>query len=192
MALTKEYFFQRVRKDSSGCWIWTGARDPKGYAMMSAGRKKRYRASRWSYETFVEPVESWIGFDCCHKCDNPPCVNPDHLFKGTRSDNMKDAGSKRRHWTQVHKEDAARNTKAATRASLQKISGSKNRLAKFDADSLREVLSLIRDGISDTQIAKQFKCSRTAIYQIRTGKKYKAELEAIALEANGSEEKGNG
>lgn len=185
MALTKEYFFARIRKEPSGCWIWTGALAVNGYGMMSDGHKKRYRAHRWSYETFVEPVESWEGFDCCHRCDVRSCVNPEHLFKGTRSENMKDSGDKGRHWTQVHKDAAAKNTKSATKASLPKISGAKNRLAKFDKDSLREVLSLIRDGISDTQIAKQFNCSRTAIYQIRTGKKYKAELAALAASDEG-------
>lgn len=85
-------FFSRVRY-SHGCWSWIGYKH-RGYG--------RYRfngemigAHRISYAYFVEPLVP--GMDICHHCDNPSCVNPFHLFQGTRSDNMFDMSNKGRH-----------------------------------------------------------------------------------------------
>ena len=85
-------FFQKVAK-SDGCWIWTGTRDNKGYGCMRI-QYRWHKAHRLSYAWFVGLIPD--GLLVCHKCDNPPCVNPDHFFIGTNQDNMDDMRAKGR------------------------------------------------------------------------------------------------
>lgn len=84
--------------DATGCWLWTGSRSRADYGQIGVGSRTTGRgnkgAHRVSYELFKGPIPD--GHDVCHRCDNPPCVNPDHLFVGTRQDNMIDMVSKDR------------------------------------------------------------------------------------------------
>jgi len=79
----------------SGCWIWTGASDSKGYGRMASGFKKSpLKAYRVSYELFVGIIPD--GLVVRHKCDVTSCVNPNHLEVGTQKDNMQDASKRGR------------------------------------------------------------------------------------------------
>ena len=78
--------------NKTGCWDWMGRLDPKGYGSFSIGYSNM-RAHRASYMMFIGEIGRKI---ICHKCDNPSCVNPDHLFKGTQSDNCIDSRNKKR------------------------------------------------------------------------------------------------
>ncbi len=71
------------------CWEWQGSRDKDGYGFMSA--KRAHRLS-WLYTYWEEPGQLHV----LHRCDNPPCCNPLHLFLGTELDNVRDAISKKR------------------------------------------------------------------------------------------------
>lgn len=94
-----ERFWPKVDK-SGECWVWTASRDRTGYGKFGRGGGKRgwTKASRVSWEIHFGPVPD--GLWVLHRCDNPPCVRPDHLFLGTCGDNNRDTASKGRAWPQ--------------------------------------------------------------------------------------------
>jgi hypothetical protein len=85
-------FWEKVDK-SGDCWLWTGHRGCKGYgAAWAEGRHQA--AHRVSWELAFGAIPD--GLHVLHHCDNPPCVNPDHLWLGTNSDNQRDCVAKGR------------------------------------------------------------------------------------------------
>lgn len=82
----EERFFEKIRKTES-CWLWTGA-VRNGYGIINDGKKIPVYAHRLSYRIANGEIPS--GMVVRHRCDNPKCVNPDHLQTGTKKQNTKD------------------------------------------------------------------------------------------------------
>lgn len=77
----------------TGCWIWQGWKNENGYGRVEFGGKKYY-AHRLYYHLLVSTIRHYDVI--MHRCDNPACVNPEHLVKGSHSDNHKDMVEKSR------------------------------------------------------------------------------------------------
>lgn len=99
----EERFWEKVaRRAEDECWQWTGARNRDGYGYLwNDGQMPR--ANRLVWELTNGPIPA--GMEVCHSCDNPPCVNPAHLWLGTTGDNARDRETKRRgRWTKHWKD----------------------------------------------------------------------------------------
>ena len=146
--LTKEVmgrFFKKVIK-SEGCWLWTGSRDNHGYGrfLLHGKNSSPVKASRISW--VFRHGEIKRGNEMCHRCDNPPCINPDHMFSGTHFENMTDAKMKGR-------------MKCPSKGKI----GELNNSAKLTAEKVLKIRKLWACGHSMTKLGKKFKVTRHCI-----------------------------
>lgn len=96
-----ERFWEKVDKSAGpdGCWLWQAQVHPRGYGRFAIGSRtdktrQQVPAHRVAYELGNGPIPE--GHYVCHRCDNPPCCNPAHLFTGTQQENMNDMKAKGR------------------------------------------------------------------------------------------------
>ena len=159
MTLLERFNAKWVENPETGCWDWTAARDRKGYGVIGVGGRNR-GSHRVSYELHVGPIpegEGPHGTCVCHRCDNPKCVRPDHLFLGTNADNMRDMA------------DKGRSTKGRSYTAGEKHGGS--RLTKDDVDFICWALPRWGRG-GGRHLARFFGVSDGAIYDIKHGRSW--------------------
>lgn len=162
-------FFSKIDKTShpDGCWTWTGCKNRKGYGPFSYGGRvanggKKVLAHRLSYELHVGPIPE--NQFVCHHCDNPACVNPEHLFLGNNADNMRDMKEKGRHWMLHKPELILRGDDHPSRLHPERMArGEAHGVAKLTEPQVLEIRALFESGHSKNGLAKRFGMSRYAI-----------------------------
>ena len=123
------------------CWVWMGSRNPDGYGNISIQNKSK-SAHRISWEIHNGRIPK--GLHVLHRCDNPPCVNPSHLFLGTNADNVADM-----------------NAKGRQRPGLPR---------KLTPDQVREIRSSC---LSPKELGRMYSVSVTLILRVLNRKTYK-------------------
>jgi len=156
--------------DKSGgedsCWLWMGHITPKGYGEFvgrRGGEKWKFRAHRVAYflEYGVDPGSLWV----LHKCDNPPCCNPKHLWLGNNTENNRDSSAKgRKKWKEDHL--WRQHPEAVLR-------GERNGHSKLTETNVVEIRKLYAEGLHKDEIAAKFGVTPTAIWYIVTRKTWK-------------------
>lgn len=142
----------KVNVTKNGCWNWLGSYRKSGYGKMNVGSttdgsRHTVTVSRASYETFVGPIPP--GLVVCHKCDNPKCVNPDHLFVGTFKDNFDDMVAKGR-------QRLARGTRIAS--------------AKLDNQKVRQIR---KSSLTVRELSEKYGVDTTTIRHVLKGDTWK-------------------
>jgi hypothetical protein len=143
-----------VRDEISGCWNWRGSLR-RGYGRMIVGSRvdgsrQSKSAHRAAYETFIGLIPP--GLEICHHCDNRKCCNPEHLFAGTRQDNVDD-----------------REAKGRNRPPHGEASGT----ARLTDAKVLSARLLRQDGLTYTKIAAHFCVSKKTIRQAVKGNSWK-------------------
>jgi hypothetical protein len=183
----------------SGCFVWTGAIYVKGRAAFRY-RNKVIGAYRYAFERENGPIPE--GLWVLHRCDNPLCVNPCHLFLGTQLDNMRDCAQKKRTaWGERSpmlklsaddlsalllddrpQADIAKQY-GVCQPYISKLKNSKERRVNVPSVkpinvrhdrklTIEQVRSIRNDGRVQTEIAKDYGVSQTAISDIKTGRRW--------------------
>ena len=138
-------FMAKVVDDvETGCWLWMGWRNQKGYGQVWVNGKSA-GAHRVSWSLHNGPIPE--GLCVCHTCDNPPCVNPAHLWVGTNAENHEDKVAKKRHgYGETH---------------------SKAKLTE------RDVLDIRASRESDVALARRYGVTHQAVASARSGEHWK-------------------
>ena len=141
---TTKYWSKVTKTDA--CWLWTAA-TTRGYGVITIARRLYY-AHRLGWELANGPIPR--GKHVLHRCDNPPCVRPDHLFLGTQADNVRDAARKHR-----------------------MSSGERRPNHKATAADVVRMRELHRQGLNARQMADQFPIGERTIRKILAGRNWK-------------------
>ena len=142
---TLERFWARVQK-SDGCWEWTGARTAAGGYGEIMVDGVPWRAHRLSWTLVNGPIAD--GARVLHRCDNPPCVRPEHLFLGSQAENVADMEAKGRARHPV---------------------GERHGNAKLTEEAVRSIRAAHRSGVTRAYLARQHGVGWDAIGKIVSG-----------------------
>lgn len=144
----------RVVESGDGCWNWSGHKNADGYGQLWV--KKLWRAHRYAWTLFRGKIPT--GKCVLHRCDNPSCVNPDHLFIGTNQDNVDDRKKKNRGC---------------------RLYGELNGRAKLSAAQVEKIRSLRASGVTVSELSKKFNTPKGTISCVVYGLTWKHCREAV-------------
>lgn len=145
-------YFTKIDQSAGpdGCWPWRGAHDPDHYGIFwdgtyrPSGAGHYVRVTRWTFEQFVGPIPDRQ--QVLHRCDNPPCVNPAHLFTGTVKTNHEDREAKGRG---------------------RRMHGSDHTVSKLTEAQVREIRSRYASGsVTQRQLAAEYGVSNQLVSSI--------------------------
>lgn len=142
-----ERFYDRILENANGCWIWQRGLDKNGYGRSSINRKG-VQAHRVSWVIHKGKIPD--GMQVLHRCDNPPCVNPEHLFLGNNADNMTDKMKKNRQ-TRGHDVNTS----------------------KINASDVFRIRGLLSEGWSGRKISKLLGLKDHHVYDIKNGRSWR-------------------
>jgi transposase-like protein len=194
-----ERFSEKYKVNTkTGCWDWIATKVTGGYGMLSPDRRnsdyqRNVLAHRFSYEHHIGPVPA--GMIVCHNCDNPSCVNPEHLFLSTTKGNMEDMEGKGRArilskekvrlaqslLRQGHSQTWVAEYFAVNRSTLQRAMKLAARgdygpevatelvgkYVRVSEDDKAAIRALLTEGISVSEVARRFNIDRKHVRTIR-------------------------
>lgn len=143
-----DWFWSRLEEAPGDCRVWLGGKNEHGYGRIKrAGRQTR--AHRVAYELAHGPIPEGLGV--LHRCDNPPCCNPDHLYVGDQRANVQDAIERGR----------------ASPPPL--LRGEDHPNSKIPDAELPVILARLAAGETQTAIARDYGVSQGAIWKVKAG-----------------------
>ena len=153
---------KRIVVAENGCWNWQGGLDKHKRGRIAVNGRTRL-AHREVWRFFHGPIQN--GKLLCHHCDNPQCVNPDHLYVGTQRDNMRDFMERNTHWTEKDPERARK---------VGRESGLKNDWHRGEGNpkanlTVQQVERIRQDPRATRFVAADYGVDRTTIQRIRRG-----------------------
>jgi HNH endonuclease/Helix-turn-helix domain len=150
-----ERFWAKVAK-GDGCWEWQGNRNGNGYGLVAIdGRQRRAHRVAWELAYGPIPEAAYV----CHRCDNPPCVRPDHLFLGSPAENTRDM---------VRKDRAS-------------VVGRTPARRKLTVEDVAEIRRLYADGMTQPELGPKFGVHNSTICRVVNGRSHPPAAESAAV-----------